>query len=191
MTDNINSNQVQLNGLQTNPVTTTEADLNEKMIRAYIGPKADIMYEKVAIKKYKINIFAIILGPVYFIYRKMYLVVLIIFLLAVLFSKLPIVFLSFYVVYFMFYFIYRGEINRKIKNIKNKNKTLNNDQLIEVIKKKGGTNLAGAIITSIFIFVVLILISFFNFSNLTKKANDIQNKNNLESIQNNYDNPID
>ena len=142
-----------------------EEVLNEGMIRAYIGPKADKMYDK-TVRGRGINIFAIIFTYFYMIYRKMYLQAIGAYVIVtILVSVIPDV-LSFnnvmtswfngictFLPGFFFYPLYRRHVKKKIEHIKSGVPGLNYNKLVAVSEVEGGTNI---MVTAIFVIIYLV-----------------------------------
>lgn len=53
--------------------------------------------------------------------------------------------------------LYLWDVKRKINNIKLNNGTISEDEIAELVRKKGGTNIVGAIIYTVFIIATIIL----------------------------------
>ncbi len=151
----INSRNIQDNKSNNQVVQT---DFDETFIKAYIGAKADKMYESV--KNGGINIWSIIFGIGYFAYRKMYLVSILIVIIGGIISYIFPFIGSFVgmIIGFMFCPLYKWDITRKLRNIKNENPTANETQLLEIAKNRGGTSIAGAIMFFVIYFIIIIFI---------------------------------
>ena len=146
-------------GLQNSLENTIseENDFSERFIKAYMGSKADQMYESV--KNGGVNIWGVLFGIGYFAYRKMYFVSVLIFIIGSIISSI-VPSIGSYVgmmIGLMFCPLYRWDITRKLRKIKRENPTANEAQLLEMAKNKGGTSLIGAVLFfSIYIMVVVL-----------------------------------
>ena len=132
-------------------------NFDEKFIKAYIGKKADNMYDSV--KNGGISMWALLFGLLYYSYRKMYLVlfisILISILIAIFVPSIGWFFGNF--IGLMFCPLYKWDITRKLRKIKNENPGISEDKLIEIAKSKGGTSLVSALLFGI-IYVILLFI---------------------------------
>ncbi len=151
--------------IQKEKPPVSEEELNEGMIKAYIGPKADKMYDK-TIRGRGINIFAIIFTYFYMIYRKMYLqalgaYVIVTILVSVIPDALSLsnVMTSWFngictfLPGFFFYPLYRRHVKKKIAHIKSSVPGLNYNKLVAVSGTEGGTNV---MVTAIFVIIYLV-----------------------------------
>ena len=151
--------------IQKEKPPVSEEVLNEGMIRAYIGPKADKMYDK-TVRGRGINIFAIIFTYFYMIYRKMYLqaigaYVLVTIVVSVIPDILPLSNMMTtwfngictFLPGFFFYPLYRRHVRKKIDQIKKTTPGLNYNKLVAVSEVEGGTNI---LVTSIFAIIYLV-----------------------------------
>lgn len=131
-------------------------NFDEKLIKAFIGEKADKMYESV--KNGGINIWGILFGIFYFAYRKMYFISSIIVIFASIVSYLVPSIASYIGIFIglMFCPIYKWDITRKLRKIKKDNPNANENQLLEISKNKGGTSIIGAILFLV-VYVLAIL----------------------------------
>lgn len=142
-----------------------EGDLDTAMIKAYIGPKADRMYDK-TIQGRGINIFAVIFTYFYMIYRKMYLQALGAYVIVtILVSLLPdILGLSgslitwfngvlTFIPGFFFYPLYKRHVIKKTNRLKTEIPGLNYKKLVAASEMQGGTN---PMVTAIFAIIYLI-----------------------------------
>lgn len=154
--DNKNNNES--TGYHENNNQVVQSDFNETFIKAYIGDKADKMYESV--KNGGINIWSIIFGIGYFAYRKMYLVSVLIVIIGGIVSYI-IPFVGSYagmIIGLMFCPLYKWDITRKLRKIKNENPTANETQLLEIAENKGGTSVVGAIMFFVIYFIIILFI---------------------------------
>lgn len=157
--------------VKTDNSTITDDDL----IKIFIGRNYKKIYSKLENPKKinkSFNIFAFLLGPFYYVYRKMYLISILLFIsIALLFSILP--FLSNGVVSgiiwgVLFIPLYKWHINKKINTFKTK--INNSNELWNICKTKGGTllNKTGLIITFISIPILVIVATAIMLSNANK-----------------------
>ncbi len=127
-------------------VKKKEQSFDEKFIYAYMGNGADKIYLNV--KNGGFNIWAILFGICYYVYRKMYLVTVIMIAIQIgislVFSELnSIVGIC---VGFMFCPLYKWDITRKLRKIKQENLGKSEEELLLLAKKKGGTSIASVFI---------------------------------------------
>lgn len=135
----------------------------EDLVKAYVGKN----YDK--IKNTKFSIPTLLLGPLYFFYRKMYpygllwIFTIIVFgtLLSPLSIILPIIFAT------LFAQLYLNDVKRKVNNIKLQNKTTDKETLYNTCKKKGGVNITLPIL--IVILGIVILSFIIELPDLTKE----------------------
>lgn len=151
--------------IQKEQAPVSEEVLNEGMIRAYIGPKADRMYKK-TVSGRGLNFFAIIFTYFYMLYRKMYLqaagaYVLVTIIVSVVPDILPMNNLATtifnaictFLPGFFFYPLYKRHVKKKIEYIKSTTPGLNYKKLVAVSEIDGGTNI---MVTSIFVIIYLV-----------------------------------
>jgi len=138
-----------------------KTDFDERFVKAYIGNKADKMYDSV--KNGGFNIWGFLFGVGYFAYRKMYLIsvafIIICDLIALLIPKI-----GNYVgmiIGIMFYPLYKWDITRKLRKIKKDNPNANEGQLLYVAKNKGGTSAIGAITFYVVYILIIVFINLF------------------------------
>lgn len=148
--NNVNQSSIDKNTetkVNTEILNNNEPNMDEKLIKIYIGRNADKMYPKLINNKLKFNLWSILFSRIYFLYRKMYLVVLLQFLITIsLFLFAPSISNMTGIISFLFYPIYKWDINRKIKKLKQENNNIAEDQLIKIVRNKGGVSVIGAII---------------------------------------------
>ena len=98
----------------------SDDEFNNSLIEAYIGHHKDVKFKTLK-KKYAINLWAVIFGPLYALYRKMYIPTIIYIivnsLLWLLFHINPLIVSVIFGLFF--YPLYKLEIKRKIEHIKN------------------------------------------------------------------------
>lgn len=131
---------------------------DKRYIKAYIGDKADAMYD--SINNGGVNIWALLFGIFYFAYRKMYLVsVIILFLSSITSFLIPSI--SGYIgtiIGLMFCPLYKWDITRKLRKIKKDNLNATEEELISLAKTKGGTSLVSAILFLISLILIVVFI---------------------------------
>jgi len=131
---------------------------DKRYIKAYIGDKADVMYD--SIKNGGVNIWALLFGIFYFAYRKMYLISIIIIILSGITSILAPSIDSYIgtIIGLMFCPLYKWDITRKLRKIKKNNLNVTEEELISLAKNKGGTSIASAIIFLISFILIVVFI---------------------------------
>lgn len=137
---------------------TQKIDFDEAFIKAYIGSKADKMYDSV--KNGGFNLWGFLFGIGYFAYRKMYFISIIMILI----SDIVALFIPNVANYvgmiigLMFCPLYKWDITRKLRKLKQENPTASSDELLEKAKNKGGTSVLGTIGFLIAYFLILLII---------------------------------
>jgi hypothetical protein len=141
--------------------------LDEELVRAYIGKKADVMCPKVMSSGFNVNGWAIVFGLNYFLYRKMYLYVLIAAGVSLVLNLLPfglsslsgLVFLGMSITFYPFY---KNQIKKAIEKVETKFPELSREQKKAVLSVRGGT-MPGMVFfglsISLCLFAVLLLVS--------------------------------
>lgn len=154
------------------------------LVEIYIGPK---YYN---FKKGSFSWCAFFLGPLYIAYRKMYSVSIIVYIINI---TLTILFRNNWILQsiisllfnlflgFSFKKIYYEDSIEKIGKIKQQNEDKGFNQLTEIAKAKGGTNILSAILLAIIISIIVsLIILIFNIQfvtpNYTKTIEGIMNK---------------
>lgn len=135
-----------------------KVNFDEELIKAYIGNKADKMYNSV--KNGGFNIWGFLFGIGYFAYRKMYLVSIAIIIISDIIAYI-IPSVGNYVgaiIGLMFCPLYKWDITRKLRKIKQENPNASEEQLLNLAKNKGGTSIIGAVAFFVVYFLVLLLI---------------------------------
>lgn len=113
--------------------------VDEKLMRAYIGKKAEVMYPKVmATNGFKLNIWALLFGPFYLLYRKIYWSILLWAALVVLSTAINLPSMALNAVWVIFYPLYRWDIERKLEKLKMKLPRASEKELVAAVAKKGG-----------------------------------------------------
>jgi len=125
------------NNLGNETVEETEQINREKLIKIWIGEKADEMYPKMQ-EKYSFNWCAFFFGFLYLAYRRMYLVAFLDFLLGIVIRKIGMRFVGILIMSivlgFAFYPLYKWDIERKLN--KGRDMYKSNQEIIEYAKKK-------------------------------------------------------
>ena len=136
--------------------------MEEKLVEEYIGENAEkIMNSKT---NWSAAILGEAIGPVWFFYRKSYLIgflfIFITYIVGRIANALNIK-EAYHIMFFVYLFtankLYLWDVKRKINNIKLNNGTISEDEMAELVRKKGGTNIVGAIIYTVFIIATIIL----------------------------------
>ena len=137
--------------------------MEEKFVKSYIGRNADEMYEKMN-KKGSFNVFCMLFGIIYMIYRKMYLVAFGTFLINTLLLsdilgniKGGTLILGI-ILGFLFYPLYKWHITRKIDKFKQQ--TSDEDEINNMCIKKGGISIPALVITLVLLFISIAIIAF-------------------------------
>jgi len=175
-----NDNQFATNNigvLNTNPVDKEEVDrrlANQKqfdeLVEIYIGDK---YYN---FKKGSFSWCAFFLGPIYFAYRKLYGIAVVLFILSVIISSIFTRNISsltmlksstiISIVVTLVIKIFEGKIFKnfyfeesieRVAQIRRKNPDLGFNQLTELVRRKGGTNILAAILPFLLIIILIIL----------------------------------
>lgn len=132
-----------------------EKDIDNKLLIGYIGNK----YEKIIRKKFSVSAF--FLSSIYLIYRKQYLPAIAISIVASIADFIsPVIYYIIYVIFIIVLGInfnkwYVEYAKKQINKIKANNPNASVNQLIDICRKKGGTNVWGVVVW----FVVLVIIS--------------------------------
>ena len=165
-------------------VNTMNITSDEDYVKAYIK------YNYNSIKKQKLNIGALIFGPFYCIYRKMYFLGIILLLIesSFLFTiggdycTLVELFINLYLA-IKINEIYLKKVNNNIENIKNNNPDKTSKELIDICSKKGGTISIKLFIILLFLLPITIylLTIIFRFEEFNEKQED---KNNTYKVRN-------
>lgn len=153
------------NNIQNNNYTLEE---NNMLIKAYLGKENWIntqqMYKKITKnKKFRFSFGTFFWGPLYFVYRKLYIVGILSFIIKIfleitnnsIWADIFIFLLS-----CIFYPLYIKNMNNNINNIKNENPNDNIEQLKQKCYKKGGVLCQDNIIGMIISIVLLLILSF-------------------------------
>lgn len=121
---------------------------NEEFLRAYVGNN----YDKIKNSKFSLSTF--FLGPLYFLYRKLYGLGIIWLVIAILLGwAFPILALIVRIILSInFSKIYLKDVEKRVKTIRTQNKNLDKETLLNRCRIKGGTN-----IIIIIIYIVLLI----------------------------------
>ena len=133
---------------------TTEQNNNPKyhnsdidIERAYVGPEYDNIINS------KFSFLTFLLGPIYLMYRKLYLIAIISFFVG--WGDMGIIINLVFA--FLFTNLYSNQVKKKVQEIKVKNPDATHEQLCEIARKKGGTNIAAAILMGLFYLFIIII----------------------------------
>lgn len=152
---------------------------NDEYLNAYLGDDISL-FEK------KISIFAILLGPFYLLYRKLFaqsFIILVIYILS--YQYLPpdigIIFRVCFNLYLGINFnnYYLEEVKTNIKRIKKKNQELSKEELLLKLKQASPT-------TNIGLIILIILLYFIILALLQSKGIKTMDKATKDSIENNH-----
>lgn len=143
---------------------------NEKYERAFVGNAYD------SFKNSTFNVAAFFLGPIYLLYRKMYLITFFYIIISLSFPLIPNILLG-----FLINSLYLEHVKSKVKSIKDANSTMSTDSILEICEKKGGVSFIGPILYFIFV-VALIVFCYYIFA---VTLDDFDSKHNDD-----YNNPI-
>lgn len=146
-----NSNNFESEGFKN------KSEFDEQFIKAYMGRKADDIYDSV--KNNGINLWALLFGLLYYSYRKMYLILFISILTSILIA-IFIPNISWFVGNFIgliFCPLYKWDITRKLRKIKAENPGASEDKLIEIAQSKGGTSLLSALLLGTIYILLLFM----------------------------------
>ena len=137
----------------------TDISFDEKLIKAYIGPKADKMDNEILNRKF--SSWGFLFGAAYLAYRKIYLISIIFFVLLDVESYFrgitDAISIGLLVICsFCFSSIYKDDITKKLRRIKEENPNATEEELLALAKKKGGTSIMGVV----GVVVINILLAF-------------------------------
>lgn len=138
--------------------------LEDQLVTEYIGNNAE------KIENDKLNWVAAILGqeigPIWFFYRKSGLLGVGFIILTLIIAKITNaleISKAYYIMFFIYLFsankLYLWDVRRKVRKIMQENSNLDEQQLIEIVRKKGGTSTKAAIIYGV-IFAIIIALYF-------------------------------
>ena len=138
---------------------------------SYMGPKANNFRKDV------FNVGAFFFGVFYLIYRKMYVfaigITLISTLFVIYFPELSEIFDIFsFVLAFGVNKLYLKHVENKVNRIKSRSSTTSPSELLEICRKKGGTNIVASIISPIIFVVAIFIIMFVLLLSIGEEAFD-------------------
>ena len=154
---------------------------DDTLIRAYVGNNYD------NIKKQSFSFATFFFGPIYFLYRKLYILGLCYIILSVILS--PIAIILHIGISIGFKYIYFNTVKKRVDKIKLENKNMDKETILNICKKKGGVNILIAIICIIIPIVLIVTNIITTTSSNTNTLEDNDNyynvtENNEFSIQN-------
>lgn len=141
--------------------------MEEKLVSEYIGENADKYMTSNT--NWAAAILGEIMGPVWFFYRKSYLLGFAFIIFSLIVSQIAGALgigKAYYIMFFVYLFsankLYIWDVKRKVNKIIKANVDMSDDELVNLVKQKGGTNVAAAVIyVMIFILLcVLVIIGF-------------------------------
>lgn len=152
------------NNFQMNNIPYNKSGLDEKLLMAYIGNN----YSKIIQKKFSLP--ALFLSWIYILYRKIYIPTIIGMVVIIILGFLPSIIYS--IIVFTFVILLGANFNnwyiiyaqKQIQKIKTNNPNVNENQLIDICKQKGGTNIWLAIV----IYIIFAIVSSLVNPNVTK-----------------------
>lgn len=158
----------------------------DELIEGYVGNK----YEK--IKNSHFSIPTLLFGPIYFLYRKLYLYGFIWFLVEAI--LLPISVIMAIIIRFLlaigFSTIYLTEVKKRVENLRVLNQNINRDLLINRCKIKGGTNktILAIMLLIIIMFGILVAIGTYEayLNHKDSKTKTLENNQNYQINDLNY-----
>ena len=162
---------------------------------AYIGPKANNFRKDV------FNVGAFFFGVFYLVYRKMYAfaigITLISTLFVIYFPELSEIFDIFsFVLAFGVNKLYLKHVENKVNRIKSRSSTTSPSELLEICRKKGGTNVVAAIISPIIFVVAIFIIMFVLLLSIGEEAfdnmyNEEYNDSDINETNTNYSSDVE
>lgn len=162
---------------------------------AYIGPKANNFRKDV------FNVGAFFFGVFYLVYRKMYALAIGITLLSIFLAiYLPELYEVLDIFSFILAFgvnkIYIMHVENKVNRIKSRSSTTSQSELLEICRKKGGTNIVAAIISPILFFIAVFIIMFALLLSLGDEAfdnmfNEEYNDSDINETNTNYSSDVE
>ena len=136
--------------------------MDDKLVKAYIGENATKILNNII--NWQAGLLAILIGPVWFFYRKSWQIGILYILIAYILSKSGLftiestsIILGGITIFFANK-IYVLDAKRKVSTIINNNKELNEDELIKILNEKGGVSISFTIIYAIILIFLLIAI---------------------------------
>ena len=146
--------------------------LEERCMKAYVGENK---YDKFS---GSFNVFAFFLGPIYLLYRKMYLYTFLYFVIICVVSVLGI--FANLILAFVVNSLYLSKVKTDVRNIISTNKGKSDDEIIDICIKKGGTSFIAVIIYLAVSFAVIALIGWGIY--------ELYKYDQRDSLENNYNN---
>ena len=146
--------------------TGEPTNIENEMIKAYIGKGADEML------KSKLNVHSVVsaivgqsIGPVWFFYRKSYLLgfgfIILTYIVGIIANLLKIG-QAYYIMMFIYLFtttpVYLWDVKRKVSNLILNNPNASMEELIELAKAKGGRSILAAVLYTIAIVGLIVFI---------------------------------
>ena len=165
-----NSNYCKYCGNDLSAVKNTIVDDNEKYERAFVGREYD------SFKNDIFNIGAFFLGPIYLLYRKMYLIT---FIYIIISFTIPLI--SDILLGFLINSLYLKHVKSKVKSIRDSNSFLSTESILEMCEKKGGVSFVVPIVFSI---LVTSLVMYIFASTLSDFSSDSSNEKSETPIKN-------
>ena len=149
--------------------------MEDRLVSEYIGKDADKFMEG------KINWLAAILGqaigPVWFFFRKSYLLGFAFIILTLIVGRVATslgIKKAYYIMFLIYLFLanklYLWDVRRKVKKILENNENMSQEQLVEIARKKGGTNAVAAAIYVISIVALFVILYAMLFSAMQSSA---------------------
>lgn len=143
----------------------------DRLVTEYIGKNAD------KIENEKVNWVAALLGqeigPIWFFYRKSWLLGIGFIIVSLIVSKITSalgISKAYYVMFFIYLFsadkLYLWDVRRKVRKIMQDNSNLDEQQLLELVKEKGGTSTVAAVIYSVVFIAFIAILYAFVFSSM-------------------------
>lgn len=150
---------------------------DDDLINAYIGKNQSKILNQ------KISINALLLGPYYLLYRKMYLLGIIVLLLQLILGFIPnlivetiLIIIINILIAVKFSNIYKSHVTKQIDKIKLQNQDKTKSELLQIIASKGGTILIIPILAAVIFPVVVYLVFLL--------TNNIYSKNDAGKVEN-------
>ncbi len=117
------------------------------------------------------------IGPVWFFYRKSYLLGFAFIILTLIVGRVATslgIKKAYYIMFLIYLFLanklYLWDVRRKVKKILENNENMSQEQLVEIARKKGGTNAVAAAIYVILIVALIVILYAMLFSAMQRVA---------------------
>mgnify|MGYP003291176986 CR=1 FL=1 len=137
---------------------------NDNLIKTYVRENVD------KIKAGKFSFPTLFLGPIYFIYRKMTLAAILWIILNVVAIFIPygtlLMLLANIILAIKFNEFYLETVGNRVEKIKEQNQDKSSDEILNIVKKKGGVSIAGIVIT-VFLLTFIITTVFVYFATVS------------------------